>query len=298
MRHRRDRTGLAGEGGYALVFALAVMLVVLIIGLRYLAVVHSRQKVTNNEKDALQASLVADAGIERAVRQLSLDMGWDGSYSSLPFAGGTYSASVTGRTASYVAVSAEGTYRGVTRRRTARVYTPDSSGTVRLWGSCYGTGANEWKDKEDLVDSADGEMSTHSYHKLGEGADQMSLTGFGSDIRSAAIVKVEVVISGYVSQNVYDDNLYVQWQLPGLGASGVWHNWPESDLDAHVGSWNAGRMYLDITADAPSGGWQWQHFYHGTDIELRFCSVRVYTDDNVYLYVDCAGFRVTWDTGG
>jgi len=251
--------------------------------------------VTNNEKNALQASLVADAGLERTVRQLSLDMSWDGSYSGLPLGGGSYWASITDRTAGYVEVTAEGIYRGVTRRRLARVYTPASSGVAQLWGSCYGTGTNEWKDEENLVDSADGETGTYSYHKLGEGSDQMSLSGFGSDIRSAPIKKVEVAISGYVSQNVYNDDLRVQWSLPGMGAAGPWHTWPESDLDDHDESWKAGRMYLDVTDDPPPGGWQWQHFYHGTDLELRFSSVRVNLDDNVYLLVDCAGFRVTWD---
>lgn len=297
MRRASARGGLRGEGGYALVFALAVMLVVLIVGMRYLAVVHSRQKVSNNEKDALQALLAADAGIERAARELSLDMSWNGSYSSLPLGGGSYSVSITGRSAGYVEVAAKGTYRGVTMGRMARVYTPDSSGIAQLWGGCYGTGTNEWKDEENLVDSADGETGTYSYHKLGEGADQMSLGGFGSDIRSAPITKVELVISGYVSHDPDNDYLRAQWCLPGLGASGVWHAWPQSELSAHDAFWLAGRMYLDVTADAPSGGWRWQHFYHGTDLELRFSSARINEDDSVILYVDCAGFRVTWDTG-
>jgi len=297
MRRTSTRRGLRGEGGYALVFALAVMLVILIVGMRYLAVAHSRQKVTNNEKNALQASLVADAGIERAVRELSLDMSWNGGYSDVPLGGGTYSASITGRSAGHVEVTARGTYRGVTRDRVARVYTPASSGIAQLWGACYGTGTNEWRDKEDLVDSADGETDTYSYHKLGEGADQMSLGGFGSDIRSAPITRVEVVISGYVSHDPENDYLRAQWHLPGLGASGLWHAWPQSDLDAHDAFWRAGRMYLDVTDDPPPGGWKWQHFYHGTDLELRFSSARINEDDSVILYVDCAGFRVTWDTG-
>ncbi len=297
MRRASTTRGLRGEGGYALVFALAVMLVILIVGMRYLAVVHSRQKVTNNEKDALQASLVADAGIEHAVRQLSLDMSWNGSYSDLPLGGGTYSASITDRSAGYVEVTAKGVYRGVTRRRLARVYTPASLGVAQLWGNCYGTGSNEWKDKENLVDSADGETGTYSYHKLGEGADQMSLSGFGSDIRSAPITKVEVVISGYVSKRLKDDYLKVCWNLAAMGASGQDHIWPVDAFDLHDDFYSAGRVYLDVTDDPPPGGWQWQHFYHGTDIELRFSSAVVSSDDKRYLYVDCAGFRVTWDTG-
>jgi hypothetical protein len=291
---RRNPTGESGERGYALIFALAVMLVLLIVGLRFLAVVYARQKTTDNEKKALQACLLADSGLERAVRELSENMSWNGSYSTLPLADGQYSVEVTERGAGYVTVRATGVYGGTARERTARVYTPASSGTQIIWASCFGTGANEWKSKPNLVDDADGETGAYAYHKLGESADQMSLAGFGSDIRSAAITKVEVIISGYVTAAPVNDYLKVQWYLSKSAAAGQWLVWPASGLSSHVTVQEAGRMVLDVTNYPPPGGWQWRHFYHGTDLELRFASVRVLIDEGVYLYVDCAGFRVTW----
>ena len=60
-----------GEAGYALIFALGVMSILLVIGLRFLAVVQARQMTTNNEKQAIQAALLADAGVARAAYELS-----------------------------------------------------------------------------------------------------------------------------------------------------------------------------------------------------------------------------------
>jgi Tfp pilus assembly protein PilX len=282
------------EGGYALVFALAVMLVLLVVGMRFMAVAHSRHLISDNDKTALQAVLTADAGLQQVVRQLSQDMTWNGSYTDVAFAGGTYSASIAGRGYGYVLVEAEGTYRGVTRRRGTTVYTYSSSGSGLLWAGCYGTGTNQWKNMSNLVDYAWGEQGTYAYHKLGESSNQQSLAGFGRDLYSVPITKVEIVISGYASRTPVNDYLMVRWQLPTMGAAGSWTVWPSSDLAAHVGSAQTGRMYLDVTSNPPPGGWSWTLFYHGTDLELRFASVKVGTDDNVNLYVDCAGFRVTW----
>jgi Tfp pilus assembly protein PilX len=281
------------DGGYALVFALAVMLVLLVVGMRFMAVAYSRHLISDNDKIALQAVLTADAGLQQVVRQLSQDMTWNGSYTNVAFAGGTYSASIASRGSGYVEVTAEGTYRGVTRRRGTYVYTFSGGNTI-TWGAGYGTGTNQWKNMSNLVDYAWGEQATYAYHKLGESANQMSLTGFGRDLYSVPIIKVEIVISGYVSQAPSNDYLMVRWQLPTMGAAGSWTAWPSSDLAAHVGSSQAGRMYLDVTGNPPPGGWNWTLFYHGSDLELRFASVRVSGDDGVYLYVDCAGFRVTW----
>ena len=285
------------DGGYALIFALAVMLVVLIIGFRFIAVVHSRQQCTNTETDALQAALIADGGLERVARELSQDMSWSGTFTDLPLAGGTYTAGVSGQGAGYVTVSSQGTYRSITIERTARVYTPSGSGTVHIWGSSFGTGDNEWHDKANLIDWGLGESDAYANHKLGEGADQMSLAGFGSDIRSATITKVEVVISGYVDTAPVDDHLQVNWHLAGSATTGPLEVWDNGVLDDLLLYENRGRIYLDITSDSPAGGWQWRHFYHGTDLELRFASFKVGDDDHVNLYVDCAGFRVTWDAG-
>jgi Tfp pilus assembly protein PilX len=282
------------EGGYALVFALAVMLVLLVVGMRFMAVAHSRHLISDNDKTALQAVLTADAGLQQVVRQLSQDMTWNGSYTNVAFAGGTYSASVASRGSGYVEVTAEGTYRGVTRRRGTYVYTFSGGGSTHAWGSCYGTGTNQWKNMSNLIDYAGGEQATYANHKLGEAANQMSLTGVGCDLYSVPITKVEIVISGYVSCAPTDDYLMVRWQLPTMGAAGSWTTWPSSDLASHVGSSQAGRMYLDVTSNPPPGGWNWTLFYHGTDLELRFASVKVGTDDKVNLYVDCVGFRVTW----
>lgn len=319
------------DGGYALIFALAVMVVVLIIGLRFLAVVHSRQKTTNNEKDALQAVLLANAGIERAARELSQDMTWSGSFSDEPLAGGTYSAHVAGQGTNYVIVQAAGTFRDVTRRRIAYVYTPDSSGSVHVWGSCYGSSANEWDDVENLIDSADGETDAYSSHDLGDDGNAMSLAVFDSDVRSVPISQVEIVVSGYVSRQPRgNQSLEVRWVLTGSGETGQWQEWTRNDLEDHVGQQRAGRMYLDVTDDPPSGGWHWGHFRPGTDLELQFRSSGSATilepveegaelelfsfrsrgrgrvrpprrprpwprpSRTVTLYVDCAGFRVTW----
>ncbi len=297
MNEARGPIRPRGEGGYALVFALAVMLVILAVGMRFLAVVHSRHKVSDNEKTALQATLIADAGLERVVRELSQDMSWNGSFSDVPFAGGTYSASVTSRESGYVVVAAQGTFGTVTRQRVAHVYTPTDSGSLHIWASHYGTGTNEWQDEQNLIDSAEGESGWYAHHRLGEGADQMSLAGLGSDVRAVPITKVEIVISGYVSDDPDDDYLRVQWHFSVSAATGQWHIWPNDELDDHEGIENTGRMYLDVTDDPPPGGWHWEQFYHGTDLELRLASVKVGDDDKVELYVDCAGFRVTWDTG-
>ncbi|MBN1918207.1 MAG: hypothetical protein JW889_09875 [Verrucomicrobia bacterium] len=294
MTRTRGQFGADGERGYALIFSLGVMVVLLTVGLRFLAVIHSRQKTTDNEKKAIQACLLADSAVERAVRDLSENASWNGGYSALPLADGTYSVAVTNRGAGYVMVRAEGAFGGTTRARTACVYTPGGSGQTTIWAHSYGTGLLEWKDKERLIDRTDGENGMYANHKLGEDADQMSLGGFGSDIRSATITKVEIVLSGYTGQSVVDDRLLVQWYLSASAAAGQWLIWPESDLDSHVYSPNTGRMVLDVTDYPPPGGWQWRHFYHGTDLELRFASLKVLLDDGVYLYVDCAGFRVTW----
>lgn len=294
MRRTRQAERAWPERGYALVFALAVMLVILVVGMRFMAVAYTRHLVSDNDKTALQAVLTADAGLQQVVRQLSLNMTWNGSYSNVAFAGGTYSASIADRGSGWVQVTAEGTYRGVTRRRGTMVYTFSGGGSTHVWASCYGTGTNQWTNMSQLIDYAGGEQSTYASHKLGESANQQSLTGFGRDLYSVPITKVEIVISGYVSQAPTDDYLLVRWQLPTMGAAGSWTVWPSSDLAAHVGSSQTGRMYLDVTGNPPPGGWSWPLFYHGTDLELRFASVKVGTDDNVNLYVDCAGFRVTW----
>jgi Tfp pilus assembly protein PilX len=294
MRRTRQAERAWPERGYALVFALAVTLVILVVGMRFMAVAYTRHLVSDNDKTALQAVLTADAGLQQVVRQLSLDMNWNGSFTDVAFAGGTYSASIAGRGSGWVQVTAEGTYRGVTRRRGTTVYTYSSSGSGLLWAGCYGTGTNQWKNMSNLVDYAWGEQGAYAYHKLGESADEQSLAGFGRDLYSVPITKVEIVISGYVSQTPFNDYLLVRWQLPTMGAAGSWTVWPSSDLASHVGSARAGRMYLDVTSNPPPGGWNWALFYHGTDLELRFASVRVLTDDGTYLYVDCAGFRVTW----
>ncbi len=283
-----------GERGYALVFALGVMLVVLAFGVRFMAVAHSRHLITDNEKAAIQATMIADAGLQRVARELGQDMSWSGAFSSVPFAGGTYSTWIIGRNAEYVVAQTEGTFGTVTRGRYGLIYTPASSGVVHLWGSTYGLGLNEWDARENLFDSAEGETGTYAFHRLGEGKDQMSFAGFGSDVRAAAISKVEIVISGYVDTAPVDDYLSVRWRLTSSGTGGDWHVWSNDVLDDYVYVVKTGRIYLDVTDDAPPGGWRWEHFFHGTDLELRFASYRVGLDDRVDLYVDCAGFRVTW----
>lgn len=286
-----------GQGGYALIFALAVMVVVLIIGLRFLAVVHSRQKTTGNEKNALQAVLLADAGLERAARELSQDVTWNGSFTGEPLAGGTYSAQLTGWGTDYAIVESQGTFRDVTRRRVGFVYTPDLSGSAHVWASRYGAGPDEWQQKENLIDGADGETGSYAWHTLGEANNQMSLAGFDSDLRSVPVTKVEIVISGYVDRYVlWWDRLQVSWRLQESGESGQWHTWPRSDLLEHRGSGSTGRMYLDVTDDPPPGGWHWQHFAPGTDLELRFTSSGL-RFTRVKLFLDCVGFQVTWGTG-
>jgi Tfp pilus assembly protein PilX len=327
MRRTVNTARRRREGGYALVFALTVMVVILVIGLRFLAVVHSRQKTTNNEKDALQAVLLADAGIERAACELSQDMTWRGSFSEESLAGGTYSAHVTAQGTDYVVVQSEGAFRDVIRRRIAYVYTPESSGSVHTWASCYGTGTNDWNDMENLIDCADGETGTYAYHQMGAANSQMSLAGFCSDLRSVPDLKVEIVISGYTDNRARSsDALNVRWVLPTSEQSGRWHRWPSNELTQHVGARNTGRMYLDVTDDPPSGGWHWGHFGPGADLELEFESsgsvavvepveaelqtlgqrsgrggrdpfsrgTRPRPQRTVTLYVDCAGFRVTW----
>jgi len=285
-----------GEAGYALVFALAVMLVVLAVGMRYLAVVQSRHTVSDNEKAGLQAAMIADAGVQRAVRELSQDMTWHGSFTNEPFAEGTYSARVLSRSPGRVVLLAEAAFGPITRRRVATVYTPDGTGNMHIWAGCYGTGANEWLNKRNLIDSAEGETGTYANHWLSGWGNQMSLTGFGSDLRSVSLSKVEIVISGYVRREVVDDYLEVCWRLNGSGTTGQWHAWPCADLALHDQA-HPGRMYLDVTDDPPPGGWRWEHFAHDTDLELRFASVRVGWLDFVELYADCAGFRVTWNAG-
>jgi len=278
------------------VFALAVMLVLMAVGVRFLAVVETRQKISDNERTGLQAALIANAGLERVNRELSLDMNWSGSFTDQPFAGGMYSASVFSRTPEYVVVSAEGSFRTVTRCRYGYVYTPTASGRVQIWGSHLGSGPNEWDDETRLIDSALGETSTFASHKLGEAADQVSLAGFDSTVHSVPLVKVEIVISGYVDKTPIDDYLMVGWRFNISGAAGQWHVWDNAVLGDFVLIGNAGRMYLDVTDDPPPGGWRWEYFSPGTDLQLRCASVRVGTDDKVKLYVDCAGFRVTWGT--
>jgi len=282
------------ESGYVLVFAMAVMLVVLTVGMRFLAVVHSRHQVSDNEKTGMQALLIADAGIQRVAQELSQDMTWNGSFRNQPFAGGTYTASITSRSRDHVVCQCEGTFGGVTRRRAACIYGIDNFGNVSIWASCYGTGQNRWDHKDRLIDSADGETETYASHRLGENHDEMSLAGVDSDLRGIQISKVEIVISGYTDKRVGDDYLEVRWRLDESGTDGQWHVWPDSDLAKHKDEHHAGRMYLDVTNDAPPGGWRWEHFGHGTDLELRFASTKVGHNDKVKLYVDCAGFRVTW----
>jgi hypothetical protein len=194
-----------------------------------------------------------------------------------------------------VLAQTEGTLGTVTRSRTGYIYTPAGSGVADLWGSTYGTGLNEWDAWENLFDSAEGETGTYAFHRLGRAKDQMSLAGFGSDVRAVAISKVEVIISGYIDNKVpTNDYFTVQWRLGTSGEVGQLHVWPQADLAAHYGVGATGPMYLDVTGDPPPGGWRWEHFFHGTDVELLLASAKVGASDKVDLYVDCAGFRVTW----
>lgn len=287
-----------GQRGYALVFAVGVMLVVLAFGLRFMAVAHSRHTISDNEKVAIQATMIADAGLQRVAREVDQDVTWNGAFSDQPFAGGTYSAWIVDRDPDYIEVQSVGTFGTLTRSRCGFIYTPAGSGVAHLWGSTSGTGLNEWDAKENLFDSADGETATYSDHSLGlssaASGNQMSLAGLGSDVCAVAISKVEIVLSGYVNTAPNNDYLQARWHLSASGTAGQWHVWSNDVLDDHVLIGQAGRMYLDVTGDPPPGGWRWEHFYHGTDLELWFASVRVGPTDHVDLYVDCAGFRVTW----
>lgn len=283
------------ERGYALIFALGAMLVMLIVGLRFLAVVHLRQLTSDNEKAALQASLLADAGVARAAYELSQDMTWAAGYTDLALGDGTYSVAVTGSGADYVQVTATGSFRGTTRTRVAKVYTPAPSGTTILWGAYYGSGNIEWADPQRVIDSADGENDSFAYHLMGDPAqNEMSVAAFGSDIRGAAITKVEIVISGYISQKTNKQSLLVAWHLAGSAATGTWHEWNTKELDGASGYDARGRLSLDVTKDPPPGGWQWRHFYHGTDLELWLMTQSSGSSKQVWMYLDCVGFRVSW----
>jgi len=284
-----------GERGYALIFALGAMLVMLIVGLRFLAVVHLRQLTSDNEKAALQASLLADAGVARAAYELSQDMTWAAGYTDLALGDGTYSVAVTGSGADYVQVTATGSFRGTTRTRVAKVYTPAPSGTTILWGAYYGSTNIEWTTPESLIDFVDGENDLFAQHLMGEPAqNEMSVAAFGSDIRGAAITKVEIVISGYISQKTNKQSLLVAWHLAGSGTTGPWCQWDTAALNACSPYNKRGRMYLDITNRAPAGGWQWRHFYHGTDLELWLMTQSSGSAKPVRMFLDCAGFRVSW----
>ena len=284
-----------GEAGYALIFALGVMSILLVIGLRFLAVVQARQMTTNNEKQAIQAALLADAGVARAAYELSQSMKWKAGCTGVPLGGGTYSVAVTGTGTGSVEVMATGSFEGTTRARKAYVYTPAGSGTTILWGGYYGSGHIEWSEPEHLIDCADGENDLFAYHPMGESTrNEMSVGGFGSDIRAVAIKKVEVVISGYINQKIDKQSLLATWYWAGSGTIGPWCTWDKGKLDEHSGYDKRGRMYLDITNSPPPGGWQWRHFYHGTDLELRFMTQDAGSSSVVWMCLDSVGLRVEW----
>ncbi len=287
---------VSSQSGAVLLFALGVMLILFIIGMRFLSVTASRQMVSNNQKDSLQAQLIAEAGIADALHELEKDRNWRAGFGNKVFAGGTYSVSIKGSiSADVVELTSQSSFKNCGKSIYVNVTLPPQNGEVTVWATAEGTGPNEWHDRPRCYDSISGPNGQFAKHKIAEsGENEMTLTGPRQEKIQVKITKLEIVFYGYLDKKLIDDYQMIRWETPKTGENGTYHNLGQAELSDIVGWGNEDYVYVDVTADAPSGGWKWSHFSENSDLQLRFESVQVHGRDPVTLFVDCAGFRISW----
>jgi hypothetical protein len=80
--------------GIAVVWAFVITALVVTMGSTFLTALYIETSVVQNQTASLEALYVARAGISRAKAELKLDNNWSG-VTSVPFASGTYSVTVT-----------------------------------------------------------------------------------------------------------------------------------------------------------------------------------------------------------
>ena len=85
---------MGNNKGVVLIVVLAFMLMLVIISLSYISLTHNEIRLVKQQKDSLGAFFLAEAGVEKAIFELSSDDSYPGEY-NVSLGGGVYDVSVT-----------------------------------------------------------------------------------------------------------------------------------------------------------------------------------------------------------
>lgn len=117
---------------------------------------------------------------------------------------------------------------------------------------------------------------------------QGSFGGFTPGARTEAILKVEALLSVYLSQPAADDALGLRAAFENT-LQGTEATIPAAALNVHVGAANKGILAVDLTSHR---SWSWSDF--AGDLELVARLIPAGSPDGAAIQVDAVGYRITY----
>jgi hypothetical protein len=279
------------ERGAVLFLSLGMMVILLSLGLMFVGIGTSRQMITNNQGDAIKARCIAWSGIEYALSQLRADPGSGSDIGASSFGGGGYAVDISRLSETEVELTATAKYGSVTERVCVVVEIPPSSGTVYAWALREGDPAYSWASSYRAHDDARGPNADYALIVKGQKAEQ-GLAGFRIDNMAYPISKVEFVIHYFIPDEAnFGARIEVRWRRVSDDKKCPWQHIDNPELIAAAPG-GVGFVAWDITSEPPPEGWIWEVFTAEPDFEIEIKQKDF--NDVEKLYIDCAGFRISW----